>query len=285
MRREIEWPDEKRRPLSFGESTRRAGTRTARSPPRLQKAIRRGNEREALFWASELDLAGYGNYVWKRLRIIASEDVGLADTDAVIAVRVLYENWQEAKKAEGRRRRRRRCSSRTPSACSPAPRSPGSSSTPSWRSGWATGRRWRWRSRTTRSICTPLAAGRWAGASSTSSRRPACSRTRSCPTRTSQEGAVRLGQTIGRNAARGLRAVHRVRVRRADESVRTSPSQGGRDGERANAPLRYPTHGRKLTIGFGMVNVAVSMKSLVHKRAARRRQGHVPRARPNASRA
>jgi hypothetical protein len=38
----------------------------------LQKAIRRGNEREALFWASELDLAGYGGYVWKRLRIIAS---------------------------------------------------------------------------------------------------------------------------------------------------------------------------------------------------------------------
>jgi replication-associated recombination protein RarA len=66
----------------------------------LQKAIRRGNEREALFWASELDLAGFGNYVWKRLRIIASEDVGLADTDAVIAVRVLYDNWQEAKRAK-----------------------------------------------------------------------------------------------------------------------------------------------------------------------------------------
>jgi replication-associated recombination protein RarA len=66
----------------------------------LQKAIRRGNEREALFWASELDLAGYCGYVWKRLRIIASEDVGLADTEAVIAVRVLYDNWLEAKKAK-----------------------------------------------------------------------------------------------------------------------------------------------------------------------------------------
>jgi hypothetical protein len=66
----------------------------------LQKAIRRGDERGALFWASELDLAGYANYVWKRLRIIASEDVGLADVDAVIAVRVLYENWQEARKAK-----------------------------------------------------------------------------------------------------------------------------------------------------------------------------------------
>ena len=66
----------------------------------LQKAIRRGNEREALYWASELDLAGFGGYVWKRLRIIASEDVGLGDTEAVIAVRCLYENWLEAKKAK-----------------------------------------------------------------------------------------------------------------------------------------------------------------------------------------
>ena len=30
----------------------------------LQKTIRRGLEREALYWASELDLSGYGNYVW-----------------------------------------------------------------------------------------------------------------------------------------------------------------------------------------------------------------------------
>jgi replication-associated recombination protein RarA len=66
----------------------------------LQKAIRRGHEREALFWASELDLAGYGAYVWKRLRIIASEDVGLAAPEAVIQTRVLYDNWLEAKKAK-----------------------------------------------------------------------------------------------------------------------------------------------------------------------------------------
>jgi replication-associated recombination protein RarA len=52
-----------------------------------------------LFWASELDLAGYGNYVWKRLRIIASEDVGLASTETVVAVRALYENWLEMRKA------------------------------------------------------------------------------------------------------------------------------------------------------------------------------------------
>jgi len=32
----------------------------------MQKCIRRGLEEEALFWATELDLAGYGAYVWKR---------------------------------------------------------------------------------------------------------------------------------------------------------------------------------------------------------------------------
>jgi replication-associated recombination protein RarA len=66
----------------------------------LQKSIRRGKEREALFWASELDLAGYANYVWKRLRIIASEDVGVAEQHVALTVRALYENWLEAKKVK-----------------------------------------------------------------------------------------------------------------------------------------------------------------------------------------
>ena len=64
----------------------------------MQKEIRRGHEREALFWATELDQAGYGNYVWKRLRIIASEDVGIADSSVAVLVRSLYENWIEAKR-------------------------------------------------------------------------------------------------------------------------------------------------------------------------------------------
>ena len=66
----------------------------------LQKAIRRGEERDAMFWASELDLTGYGNYVWKRLRLIASEDVGLADPEAVLLTRALYENWCDQLKAD-----------------------------------------------------------------------------------------------------------------------------------------------------------------------------------------
>jgi replication-associated recombination protein RarA len=66
----------------------------------MQKSIRRGEERDALYFAAELELAGYGNYVWKRLRIIASEDVGLADPMACVVVRTLFENWVEQRKAD-----------------------------------------------------------------------------------------------------------------------------------------------------------------------------------------
>jgi replication-associated recombination protein RarA len=64
----------------------------------MQKAIRRGEETAALFWATELDLAGFGNYVFKRLRIIASEDVGLADPYMPATIRALYDSWQELTK-------------------------------------------------------------------------------------------------------------------------------------------------------------------------------------------
>jgi MgsA AAA+ ATPase C terminal len=68
----------------------------------LQKEIRRGNERGALFWATELELSGFGGYVWKRLRIIASEDVGLAEPLMPVLVRSLYENWlEETKRQKG----------------------------------------------------------------------------------------------------------------------------------------------------------------------------------------
>jgi hypothetical protein len=43
----------------------------------FQKSIRRGLEDEALHWGVELDLSGFGEYAWKRLRIMTSEDIGL----------------------------------------------------------------------------------------------------------------------------------------------------------------------------------------------------------------
>ena len=85
---------------TFSELHTLAGYACGEASSALQKSIRRGLEREAMFWASELDLSGYGNYVWKRLRIIASEDVGLADPQAVLLTRALYENWLEQRKAD-----------------------------------------------------------------------------------------------------------------------------------------------------------------------------------------
>jgi replication-associated recombination protein RarA len=82
----------------FGDLTTPGGYRMDEVASALQKAIRRGDEAGALFWATELDQAGYGNYAWKRLRIIASEDVGIADSNAQVQVRALYDEWREMRR-------------------------------------------------------------------------------------------------------------------------------------------------------------------------------------------
>jgi MgsA AAA+ ATPase C terminal len=86
--------------LPFAEQVTPGGYRAGEVTSALQKALRRGEEREALHWTSELDLAGFPGYVWKRLRIIASEDVGLADPSVPVLVRTLYGNWLEQRKAD-----------------------------------------------------------------------------------------------------------------------------------------------------------------------------------------
>jgi replication-associated recombination protein RarA len=62
----------------------------------MQKCIRRGLEQDALFWATELwascDATGR-EYIWHRLRVIASEDIGLADNNACVQVSALYANF------------------------------------------------------------------------------------------------------------------------------------------------------------------------------------------------
>ena len=66
----------------------------------LQKEIRRGNEYEAVFWAVELESFNIKT-LWNRLRIVASEDIGLANPCAVIVVDVLKNNYFEALHLEG----------------------------------------------------------------------------------------------------------------------------------------------------------------------------------------
>ena len=84
--------------MNFGQLKTLGGYLNSECTSAMQKCIRRGMEEEALFWATELDMAGYGAYVWKRLRIIASEDIGLADPVVCVQVRILYENWVEHRK-------------------------------------------------------------------------------------------------------------------------------------------------------------------------------------------
>lgn len=66
----------------------------------LQKSLRRGLEEDAVWFALELDQSGYTGWVWKRLKIVASEDVGIADGQAVLLVRALFENWQDDRRKD-----------------------------------------------------------------------------------------------------------------------------------------------------------------------------------------
>ena len=51
-----------------------------------------------LFWATELDLSGYGEYTWKRLKIVTSEDIGLAEPNLPATIHALYQCWLEQRK-------------------------------------------------------------------------------------------------------------------------------------------------------------------------------------------
>ena len=68
----------------------------------LQKSIRRSDEKQAVQWAAEMDQSGFGSYLWNRLTIITSEDVGVAwpEGPAVIAA---LRNSYETMVAKGRR--------------------------------------------------------------------------------------------------------------------------------------------------------------------------------------
>ena len=91
--------------MQFGQLVTQGGYLNSECTSAMQKCIRRGLEEEALFWATELDLAGYGAYVWRRLQIIASEDIGLADSTVCAQVRALYGNWFEQRKNTPKERR------------------------------------------------------------------------------------------------------------------------------------------------------------------------------------
>jgi hypothetical protein len=86
----------------FGDQVSRGGFRMDEITSALQKSIRRGDERRALWWATELDLSGYGSHAWKRLTVITSEDVGLAWLEGPAVIHALHEAWVAEKKAAGK---------------------------------------------------------------------------------------------------------------------------------------------------------------------------------------
>jgi len=71
----------------------------------LQKSIRRNEEDVALFFAVELYESGYDEYVWKRLRIISSEDIGLAEPFMPSTIQALYQSYVDQKKKKDEKNR------------------------------------------------------------------------------------------------------------------------------------------------------------------------------------
>jgi replication-associated recombination protein RarA len=64
----------------------------------LQKAVRRSQVDEAIYWTVELNESGYGKWAWRRLRVIQSEDIGQAEPGLAADIRALYENWLQDRK-------------------------------------------------------------------------------------------------------------------------------------------------------------------------------------------
>jgi replication-associated recombination protein RarA len=65
----------------------------------LQKDIRRGKEYEAMFWAAELESFN-SKTLWNRLRVIASEDIGIANPLAPLVIDVLEKEYDDARGRE-----------------------------------------------------------------------------------------------------------------------------------------------------------------------------------------
>jgi hypothetical protein len=63
----------------------------------LTKALRRGRELEALYWAQQIE-ARYPWLLFRRLGVFAAEDIGIADPQAVTVVASVRQLYEQAKK-------------------------------------------------------------------------------------------------------------------------------------------------------------------------------------------
>lgn len=63
----------------------------------FQKCVRRGMEHEALYFGTELYRSGYEEYAWYRMKVMVSEDVGVANATLSVQLQALYLTWQQLK--------------------------------------------------------------------------------------------------------------------------------------------------------------------------------------------
>lgn len=61
----------------------------------FQKSIRRGLEFDAMFWGVELYESGYVKFAWKRMVVMSTEDIGLADPMAPVIINALKQQYEE----------------------------------------------------------------------------------------------------------------------------------------------------------------------------------------------
>ena len=66
----------------------------------LQKFCRRGMVDEAIFIATELSLSGYHEACWKRLFVIAVEDVGSGNPNLIVELQALYSTFKHLSKKD-----------------------------------------------------------------------------------------------------------------------------------------------------------------------------------------
>ena len=67
----------------------------------LQKAIRRGDTDSAIYCALELSTSGFGPWLWKRLRVVCSEDVGPAWPEGPAVIEALHGRALDMRKGKG----------------------------------------------------------------------------------------------------------------------------------------------------------------------------------------
>lgn len=65
----------------------------------IQKEIRRGNERNAMLMCLDM-IPQFEKYLWRRLLVIAQEDIGLADPDCVMFVQSQFQTYFEMRSKE-----------------------------------------------------------------------------------------------------------------------------------------------------------------------------------------